>query len=149
MALIIREATASQVGHLIEASTILLQSLYPEESNHLVDPDDLSQPGNLLLGAEDLDTLIGCVGYVDRGSYAEVKRLFVSQEFRRQGVARVLMAELESRAFGAGYTVLRLETGTHQPESIALYESLGYRIRRPFGGYIDDPLSVFMEKKLT
>jgi Acetyltransferase (GNAT) family. len=61
----------------------------------------------------------------------------------------VLMAELESRAFGAGYTLLRLETGTHQPESVALYESLGYRIRTPFGGYIDDPLSVFMEKKLT
>lgn len=149
MALTIRQASASQVGHLVESSTLLLQSLYPEESNHLVDPDDLSEPGNLLLGAEDLDTLIGCVGYVNKGSYAEVKRLFVSQEFRRQGVARVLMAELESRAFGAGFTLLRLETGTHQPESIALYESLGYRIRTPFGGYIDDPLSVFMEKKLA
>ena len=149
MALSIREAQSSEVEHLIESSTILLQSLYPEESNHLVDPDDLSEPGNLLLAAEDLDTPIGCVGYVDKGTYAEVKRLFVSQEFRRQGVARVLMAELESRVFGAGYTLLRLETGTHQPESIALYESLGYRIRTPFGGYIDDPLSVCMEKKLT
>ena len=149
MALTIREAKSSEVYHLMEASTILLQSLYPEESNHLVDPDDLSEPGNLLLGAEDLDTLIGCVGYVDKGRYAELKRLFVSQEFRRQGVARVWMAEVECRAFGAGYTLLRLETGTHQPESMALYESLGYRIRTPFGGYIDDPLSVFMEKKLT
>ena len=149
MALSIREAQSSEVEHLIESSTILLQSLYPEESNHLVDPDDLSEPGNLLLAADDLDTPIGCVGYVDKGTYAEVKRLFVSQEFRRQGVALVLMSELESRACGAGFTVLRLETGTHQPESIALYESLGYRIRTPFGGYIDDPLSVFMEKKLA
>jgi putative acetyltransferase len=149
MALVIREAKSSEVGHLMEASTILLQSLYPEESIHLVDSDDLSAPGNLLLGAEDLDTLIGCVGYVDKGDYAEVKRLFVSQEFRGQGVARVLMAELESRAFAAGYTLMRLETGTHQPESMRLYESLGYHIRTPFGGYIDDPLSVFMEKKLT
>jgi hypothetical protein len=38
MPLVIREATPSQVDHLMEASTILLQSLYPEESNHLVDP---------------------------------------------------------------------------------------------------------------
>lgn len=149
MALVIREAKSSEVNHLVEASTILMQSLYPEESIHLVDSDDLSEPGNLLLGAEDLDTLIGCVGYVDKGDYAEVKRLFVSQEFRGQGVARVLMAELESRAFAAGYTVMRLETGIHQPESMRLYESLGYHIRTPFGGYIDDPLSVFMEKKLT
>jgi putative acetyltransferase len=149
MALTIRQASASQVGHLIESSTLLLQSLYPEESNHLVDADDLDAPGNLLLGAEDLDTLIGCVGYVNKGTYAEVKRLFVSREFRGQGVARVLMAELESRAFAAGHTVLRLETGIHQPESMALYESLGYRIRTAFGGYLEDPLSVFMEKKLT
>ena len=149
MALVIREAKSSEVNHLVEASTILMQSLYPEESIHLVDSDDLSEPGNLLLGAEDLDTLIGCVGYVDKGDYAEVKRLFVSQEFRGQGVARVLMAELESRAFAAGYTVMRLETGIHQPESMRLYESLGYHIRTPFCGYIDDPLSVFMEKKLA
>ena len=149
MALVIKEATPSQVDHLMEASTILLQSLYPEESNHLVDPTDLSAEGNLLLGAEELDTFIGCVGYVDRGDYAEVKRLFVSQEFRGQGVARVLMAELESRAVDAGHTIMRLETGIHQPDAMTLFESLRYQIRAPFGDYVDDPLSVFMEKKLT
>lgn len=149
MALVIREAQSSEVDHLMESSTILMQSLYPEESIHLVDPVDLSDEGNLLLAAEELDTPIACVGYVNKGTYAEVKRLFVSREFRGQGVARVLMAELESRAFEAGYTVMRLETGIHQPESMALYESLGYYIRTPFGDYVDDPLSVFMEKKLT
>ena len=149
VALVIREAKSSEVNHLMEASTILLQSLYPEESIHLVDSDDLGEPGNLLLAAEELDTLMACVGYVNKGTYAEVKRLFVSQEFRGQGVARVLMAELESRAFDAGFTVLRLETGIHQPEAMALYESLGYHLRTPFGGYVDDPLSVFMEKTLT
>ena len=148
VALVIREAKSSEVNHLMEASTILLQSLYPEESIHLVDSDDLGEPGNLLLAAEELDTLMACVGYVNKGTYAEVKRLFVSQEFRGQGVARVLMAELESRAFDAGFTVLRLETGIHQPEAMALYESLGYHLRTPFGGYVDDPLSVFMEKTL-
>ncbi len=149
MALAIREAQSSEVNHLMEASTILMQSLYPEESIHLVDSDDLSAPGNLLLGAEELDTLVGCVGFVNKGTYVEVKRLFVSQEFRGRGIARGLMAELESRAFSAGHTVMRLETGIHQPESMRLYESLGYHIRTPFGGYIDDPLSVFMEKKLA
>jgi len=149
MALTIRESTPSEVSHLMEASTILLQSLYPEESNHLVDPTDLGAEGNVLLGAEDLETLIGCVGYVDQGDYAEVKRLFVSQEFRGQGVARVLMAELESRAVDAGHSIMRLETGIHQPNAMTLFESLRYRIRLPFGDYVNDPLSVFMEKKLS
>ncbi|MGA0211321.1 MAG: GNAT family N-acetyltransferase [Pontimonas sp.] len=149
MALIIRDATPAEVSHLMEASTILLQSLYPEESNHLVDPTDLGAEGNVLLGAEDLDTLIGCVGYVDRSDYAEVKRLFVSQEFRGQGVARVLMAELESRAVDVGHSIMRLETGIHQPDAMTLFESLRYRIRLPFGDYVNDPLSVFMEKALV
>lgn len=149
MALIIRDVAPRSVDHLMEASTILLQSLYPEESNHLVDPTDLGADGNVLLGAEEMDAVIGCVGYVDRGDYAEVKRLFVSQEFRRQGVARVLMSELESRAVDAGYTVMRLETGIHQPEAMTLFESLRYSIRPPFGDYVDDPLSVFMEKTLV
>lgn len=149
MALIIRDVAPRSVDHLMEASTILLQSLYPEESNHLVDPTDLGADGNVLLGAEEMDAVIGCVGYVDRGDYAEVKRLFVSQEFRGQGVARVLMSELESRAVDAGYTVMRLETGIHQPEAMTLFESLRYSIRPPFGDYVDDPLSVFMEKTLV
>lgn len=149
MTLVVREARPSQVAHLMEASTILLQSLYPEESNHLVDPTDFTKEGNMLLAAEQLDTPIGCVGYVHHPDYAEVKRLFVSQEFRGQGVARVLMSELHSRALDAGHTLVRLETGIHQPEAMSLFESLGYRIRPPFGDYVDDPLSVFMEKKLS
>ena len=149
MALVIRDAKPSEVDHLMEASTILLQSLYPEESNHLVDPTDLGAEGNVLLGAEELDAVIGCVGFVDRGDYAEVKRLFVSQEFRGHGIARVLMAELESRAVDAGHTLMRLETGIHQPGAMALFESLQCQIRTPFGDYVDDPLSVFMEKTLV
>lgn len=149
MSITLREASSDEVSHLIAESTSLLLSLYPEESNHLVDAEDLSAEGNILLAALEGDEVVGCVGLVDRGSYAEVKRLFVLPPFRGQGIARVLMAELESRAHSASYRTLRLETGIHQPESMTLYESLGYRIRTPFGGYVDDPLSVFMEKKLT
>jgi putative acetyltransferase len=43
---------------------------------------------------------------------------------------------------------MRLETGTHQLASIHLYERLSYVTRGPFGSYAEDPLSVFMEKRL-
>jgi len=36
-----------------------------------------------------------------------------------------------------------------QPEALALYAAAGYERRGPFGAYRDDPLSVFMEKRLA
>ena len=43
---------------------------------------------------------------------------------------------------------VRLETGIDQHEAIDLYKRLGYSEIAPFGGYTEDPLSVFMEKKI-
>ena len=47
-----------------------------------------------------------------------------------------------------GMTALRLETGTQQPEALALYRSAGFTEIGPFGDYRADPLSLFMEKRL-
>ncbi len=58
---------------------------------------------------------------------AEIKRVWTNPAFRRQGLARVVMAALESAAADAGYTVAELTTGARQPEAVALYLALGYR----------------------
>ena len=42
-----------------------------------------------------------------------------------------------------------LETGYLQTEAIGLYRRLGYAERPPFGDYLPDPLSIFMEKPLA
>ncbi len=67
---------------------------------------------------------------------------------RGLGIARRLLEALEARAKAAGIGVLRLETGIYQPEAIGLYERAGYVRRGPFSDYPDDPLSIFMEKRL-
>ncbi len=61
--------------------------------------------------------------------------------------ARIL-AELEKAALGAGYSLLRLETGVHQTEALMMFEKQGYTRVPRFGDYPDDPLSVFMEKSI-
>jgi putative acetyltransferase len=92
----------------------------------------------------------GCGAFVDRGGeYAEVKRMFVLPSYRGLGVGRRLLGELEALARAAGLALARLEAGVSQPEALGLYESAGYRRRGPFGDYPDDPLSVFMEKRLA
>jgi len=55
---------------------------------------------------------------------------------------------VEAAAIARGAGLLRLETGTRQPEAIGLYRATGYVEIQPFGSYRADPLSIFMEKRL-
>ena len=59
-----------------------------------------------------------------------------------------LVRKLEEAARGLGFAMIRLETGTLQPEAIRLYETSGYARIPRFGEYSDDPLSVCFEKRL-
>lgn len=124
-------------------------SLYPAESNHLMDIASLLEPGVVFLAARDAQArLLGCGAFVARGEYAEVKRMMVDPASRGQGVGGRLLAEIARRAREAGFASLKLETGISQPEAIGLYERDGFVYRAPFGAYQIDPLSLFMEKPL-
>ena len=56
---------------------------------------------------------------------AEVRKLLVHPSCRRMGIARALMADLESRAPKLGRTLLNLDTRTGD-KAEPLYTSLGY-----------------------
>jgi putative acetyltransferase len=124
-------------------------ALYPAESNHLMDIASLLQDGVLFLVARDIDGgAIGCAALVDRGDYGELKRMYVDDACRGQGVGRRLLEHIVMFAAMSGKQVLRLETGIHQLDAIGLYEHAGFVRRAPFGDYREDPLSLFMEKVL-
>ncbi|MFE5487305.1 GNAT family N-acetyltransferase [Streptomyces sp. NPDC056527] len=72
-------------------------------------------------------------GYSDGD--AELKRMYVIPEARGLGLARRILAALEADARAAGRTRMVLETGTAQPEAIALYTSSGYESCAKFGHY--------------
>lgn len=72
-------------------------------------------------------------GYADGD--AELKRMYVVPEARGLGLARRILAELESDARAAGRARMALETGDQQPEAIALYLSSGYTLSEKFGHY--------------
>ena len=124
-------------------------ALYPAESNHLMDIASLMQGNVLFLVARDVDgAAVGCAALVNKQHYGEVKRMFVDERRRGLGTGRKLLEHLVMFARMSGLSVLRLETGIHQPEAIGLYERLGFARRAPFGEYRDDPLSLFMEMRL-
>ncbi|VWB22744.1 GCN5-like N-acetyltransferase [Burkholderia lata] len=125
-------------------------TLYPPESRHALDIASLKQSNVLFAVARDSEgQALGCGAIVLNPEFGELKRMYVSPRGRGQGMARKLMAMLESRAVDSGCKVIRLETGPYQPEALALYASAGYQRRGPFGGYTDDPLSVFMQKHIA
>ncbi len=124
-------------------------ALYPAESNHLMDIASLMQGDVLFLVARDVDGVaVGCAALVNKQEYGEVKRMFVDERRRGLGTGRKLLEHLVMFARMSGLSVLRLETGIHQPEAIGLYERLGFERRAPFGDYREDPLSLFMEMPL-
>ncbi len=72
---------------------------------------------------------------------AEVKRMYVAPAARRRGYARFVLEHLERTAREAGADVMVLETGTEQPEAIAMYLAAGYSLVEDFGYYSWSPKS--------
>ena len=88
-------------------------------------------------------------GGPDGDTDAEIKRMYVRPAFARRGLARAILSELERTAAASGITRLVLETGTAQPEAIALYTSSGYATIPAFGFYAGYDDSVHLAKTLA
>ena len=67
--------------------------------------------------------------------------MYVEPTVRGRGYGRRLLAFLEQRAAASSYRQLWLETGTEQPEAMALYASAGYQPMDPYGEFKDDARS--------
>jgi putative acetyltransferase len=125
-------------------------ALYPAESRYALDLGSLKQPNVLFaVSRDDTGEAIGCGAIVLYPEYGELKRMYVRPRGRGRGLAKELLSALESRAIGTGCGLLKLETGPYQHEALALYISAGYELRGPFGDYANDPLSVFMQKRIA
>lgn len=86
--------------------------------------------------------------HADPGT-AEFKRIWASRHHRRQGLARRVLAELETQAVRQGYTRVFLSTGPRQPEAIGLYRTNGYTLLSAHDFGEDQPPGYFFEKHLS
>jgi putative acetyltransferase len=99
--------------------------------------------------AYDGPTPVGCGAIKHLADDAmEVKRMYVPEERRGRGIAGEVVAALEHWAAELGYARCLLETGTKQPEAIALYKKSGYSIIPNYGQYAGVENSVCFEKVL-
>jgi len=135
------------VLRMIEALDAHMTSLYPPESNHLLDVAALMDPAVTFLVVRDGEEAVGCGALKrDPRGWGEVKRMYVRPGQRGRGIGKRVVAELEGLARAARLPRLRLETGTHNDDALGLYRRAGFVECEAFGDYRPDPLSVFMEK---
>lgn len=121
-----------------------------EDSAPAPTAEELTPPDGVFLVAAIDGVVVGCGGI--RGhtaDSAEIKRMYVRPHARGSGVARELLAALEGFARESGYREVRLETGTGQPEAMALYRSAGYLPMPGYGYYADYPDSRCFARTLT
>jgi putative acetyltransferase len=141
-----RPEAALLIAHLSEE----LGRRYGDDGSGFFRLEDVEGPRSGFLVARWEGEPVGCGAYrpLDETT-AEIKRMFVEPAFRRRGISRRVLTSLEDAARQAGYTKVRLETGTIQHEALGLYQSAGYHRIRCYGHHKDDPRSVCFEKVLN
>ncbi len=133
---------------LLRESHAMMVKLFPTDACHYLSIEGLCGPDIVFFVATDATCTVGTGALADRGSYGEIKSLFVAPDARGTGIGAAMLDAIEIEARGRALPCLRLETGTGLDAAIRLYRRTGYSIRGPFDSYRDHPLSVFMEKPL-
>lgn len=135
---------------LIEELSRELASRYDEDDDGNFAPEDVEIPGAafVILRQSGQATGCGAIRPFAEPGVAEVKRMYVRPDARGRGLSRLILHELEKAALEFGCRCLILETGTRQPEAMALYERSGYSRCPCFGEYMGNPFSVCYRKDL-
>ena len=141
------------VRALIGELDAVLAAEYPPDQRHGLALDAIFAPHMRLFVASLNGAPVGCGAVALFGDFGEVKRMYVRDTARGQGVAQAILARLEGETRAAGLAMLRLETGTVQYAAMRLYERAGFKVCGRFGDYLTKPpetltTSVFYEKSL-
>jgi len=111
-------------------------------------PGAYAPPQGGLLLAEFDGLAGGCVALRPlQNQVCEMKRLFVSPEFRGTGAGRALALAVMDKARSLGYSSIRLDTLPSMTKAIELYKEFGFT---PIEPYCENPVpgALFLECKL-
>ena len=139
------------VAELVHRHLDLMRAQTPSESCHVMSADDLFAAGARVYALRDDASILGIAALKPLDSHhGELKSMHTRAEARGRGVGAALMQKMLTEATEFGMSRISLETGSEAPFATArrLYERHGFTYCPPFGGYAEDPLSVFMTRTL-
>ena len=112
-------------------NSMMISIQYFENSNEFVDMDNLQthyfDNSGLFLAALDDGRLIGtgAIRKLDE-KIAELKRIWLLDEYQGQGIGFQLVARLFNFASAHGYQYIRLQTSPQQKRAVAFYKKFGF-----------------------
>jgi GNAT superfamily N-acetyltransferase len=138
------EEDINDISELFYDNLCEIQPIFEREFNVSLNVDDLLEKdiaklnqfaapscGLFLTKVEGKNA--GCAGFRQNSqSTAEVKRMYVKPEFRRQGIGRVLLQAVIYETRKIGYSKLHLDTPYYAKEAQALYRSFGFQEIPPY-----------------
>lgn len=123
-------------------------SHYTATACHLDPPSVLAQDNCTMFGAFDGQKLIGIGAVKFFSDYGEIKRMFISPDYRGRRLSHLILDRLLVLIRERHLPFARLETGEKFCAAVSLYRKKGFQKRRAFGDYPDTPESLFMELRL-
>ena len=140
-----------QVHALLEEHLANMYELSPPEQVFALDLNKLKSPDITFWTVWEEERLVGCGALKEISpSHGEIKSMRTPAAARGRGAGRAVLEHIIAVAQHRGYKRLSLETGTHAAFAAAqyLYRSSGFVISGPFGSYLPDEHSLFMELQL-
>ncbi len=144
----VEQADSPAARLLIERLDQELRANYPAEHMHGIAATGFEAAGGVFVVGYAGGQPVVCGAIRPYQDAAEIKRMFVTPEYRGQRLGHAMLSFLEQEATRRGFARAVLETGTKQTEAIALYTSAGWTRIPAFGEYAGSPVSVCFEKRL-
>lgn len=126
-----------------------LYGLYPADEVFAVDLNgpDASSLHFIIAYLDSVPVGCGAIKTIDERS-TELKRFYVEPAYRSNGIAGLILGDLEQEARNRQFQFIKLETGEPQVEAVRFYNKYGYYEIERFGEYVNCPSSLCLEKRL-
>lgn len=122
MSVIIRPMRQEDVCELVQIEQETFTVPWSEQNF----ADLLTRSYSLYLVAEKDDKIVGCAGLTVLDNEGDIDKVMVREEYRGQGIASCLMAELLAEGSKRGVQEFTLEVRVSNTPAIRLYEKYGF-----------------------
>lgn len=147
----IDDLSGPEIAALLTEHLRCMAEVSPPESRHALNLDGLRSTDITFWCVWEGRELAGCGALKELDQeHGEVKSMRTAKPYLRKGVGTMVLKHIISEAKRRGYRRLSLETGSmdyFKPAHL-LYRKFGFKSCAPFGGYCEDPNSVFMTLEL-